>query len=170
MFESVRKTKVRDYHVLVLIEQEASEFEVAMDDLFLVDIPDAGDKLAEQFARILLLEITVGKDMVKKFTAGRVLENDANVLVRLDDIVKSDDVGVFESLKGEPDVSPPEMFQRDRTKRREHTLRTSISRSTFDMRAEVSMFPLRISFTATSSPHCIWRPSLTLPNSPSPRV
>ena len=111
MFESVRKTKVRDYHVPVSIEQEVFESKVTMDDLFPVDIPDAGDELAEHFARILLFEITVGKDMVKQVTAGRVLENDRSVLVRLDNIVKSGDVGVFENLKGKPDVSPPEMFQ-----------------------------------------------------------
>ena len=119
MFESIRRTKARDYQVPVSIEQEVFEFEVTMDDLLLVDIPDPGDELAEQLACILLLEVTVGNDMLKKVTAGLVPENDANVLVRLDDIVKSDDIGVFESLKEEPDVSPPEMFQWDRTKGRD---------------------------------------------------
>ena len=117
MFESVRETKVGDYHVPVSVEQEVFEFEVAMDDLFLVNIPDAGDELTKEFACVLLLEVTMGKDMVKEFTAGRVLENDANVFVRLDDVVKSDDVGVFEGLKEEADGGRPKMFQRERTKR-----------------------------------------------------
>ena len=117
MFESVRETKVGDYHVPVPVEQEVFEFEVAMDDLFLVDIPDAGDELTKEFACVLLFEVTMGKDMVKEFTAGRVLENDANVFVRLDDVVKSDDVGVFEGLKEEADGGRPKMFQRERTKR-----------------------------------------------------
>lgn len=117
MFESIRKTKVGNYHIPVSIEQEVFEFEVAMDDLFLVNIPDAGDELTKEFACILLLEVTMGKDMVKKFAAGRVLENDADVLVGLDDVVKSDDVGVFEGLKEEADGGRPEMFQRERTKR-----------------------------------------------------
>ena len=60
-------------------------------------------------------EVTLGKDMVKRFTAGRVLESGADVLVHLGDVVKSDDVGEFEGLKEETDGGRPEMFQRERS-------------------------------------------------------
>jgi len=36
-------------------KEEVLEFEVTMDDLFLVNVPDARDELTEYFARILLL-------------------------------------------------------------------------------------------------------------------
>ena len=174
VFESIGETEVRDYHVPVSVKEEVFEFEVTMNDLFLVNVPDAGYELTKEFACVLLLEVAVGEDVVEEFTSRRVLEDDTDVLVGFDNVIQSDDIGVFKSLKQGASARPPEAFQWTRTKRIQsgwqHTLKTSISRSTFDMRAEVSMFPLRISFTATSSPHCIWRPSLTLPNSPSPRV
>jgi hypothetical protein len=87
VFEPIRETEVRDYHVPVPIEEEVFEFEVAMNDLFLVDVPDARDELTKKFARILLLEVTVGKDVVEEFTTGRVLEDDTDILVRLDNVV-----------------------------------------------------------------------------------
>jgi len=69
------------------VEEKVFEFEVAMNDLFLVNVPDARDELTKEFARILLLEVSVGKDMIEEFTAGRVLENDTDVLVRFDNVV-----------------------------------------------------------------------------------
>lgn len=108
MFEPVGETKVGDYHVPVPIEEEVLEFEVAMDDLFLVNVPDTGDELTEELARILLLQVTVGEDVVEEFTTRRVLEDDADVLVRLDNIVQSNDVWMFESLKEQVDAKPPE--------------------------------------------------------------
>ena len=41
----------------------------------------------------------MGKDVVEKFTTRRILEDDADVLVRFDDVVQSNNVRVFESLK-----------------------------------------------------------------------
>ena len=87
MFEPIRETEVGDYHVPMPVEEKVFEFEVTMNDLFLVNVPDARDELTKEFARILLLEVSVGKDMVEEFTAGRVLENDTDVLVRFDNVV-----------------------------------------------------------------------------------
>ena len=87
MFESVSETKIGDYHVPMPIKEEVFEFEVAMNDLFLVDVPDARDELTKEFARILLLEVAVGKDVVEEFTAGRVFEDDTDIFVRFDNVV-----------------------------------------------------------------------------------
>ena len=87
MFEPIGETEVRDDHVSVSIEEEVFEFEVAVNDLFLVNVPDARDELTKEFARILLLKIAVGKDVVEEFTTGRVLEDDTDVLVRFDNVV-----------------------------------------------------------------------------------
>ena len=99
MFEPIGETKVGDYHVPMPVEEEVFEFEVAMNDFFLVNVPDARDELTEEFARILLLQVTVGKDVVEEFATRRVFEDDTDVLVGFDDVVESDDVRVFESLK-----------------------------------------------------------------------
>ena len=40
----------------------------------------------------------MGKDVVEQLATGGVLQNDADVLVRFDDIVEPDDVRVFEGL------------------------------------------------------------------------
>ena len=98
MFEPIGETEVRDDHVSVSIEEEVFEFEVAVNDLFLVNVPDARDELTKEFARVLLLQVAVGEDVVEEFTTRRVLEDDADILVRLNDIVKSDNVRVFEGL------------------------------------------------------------------------
>lgn len=99
MLEPVGETEVSDYHVPVSIKEEVFEFEVAMDDLFLVNVPNTRDELTKKFARVLLLQVAVGEDVVEEFTTGGVLEDDANVLVRFDNVVQSDDVRVFESLE-----------------------------------------------------------------------
>ena len=115
MFEPIGETKVRDDHVPVSIEEEVFEFEVAVDDLFLMNIPDTRDELTEKFARVLLLQVTVGEDVVEEFTTRRVLEDDADILVRLDDVVKSDNIRVFEGLWKEVGAKPPAALQWDRT-------------------------------------------------------
>lgn len=136
-----------------------------MNDFFLVDVPDTGDKLREKFCGILFFEVSVGKDVVKELASGGVLEDDANVLVSLDYVVETDDVWMFERLEGEFSGGV-----RTEVGEKRRTRRTSISRSTFERRRGLSTFPRRMSLTATSSPHSTWMPSLTLPNSPSPRV
>src|SRR6266550_3352132 len=105
----------------------------------------------------------MGEDVVKKLSTRGVFEDDPDVLVGLYDVVEADDVGVLEDL-GCIGVSVGGAGYN------KLTLRTSISRSILDMRRALSTFPLRMSFTATSSPQVVWRPSFTLPNSPSPRV
>ena len=87
MLEPVGETEVRDYHVSVSVEEEVFEFEVSVDNLFLVNVPDAGDELTEELARILLLEVAMGQNMVEEFTTRRVLEDDTDILVGLDDVV-----------------------------------------------------------------------------------
>ena len=61
----------------------------------------------------------MGKDVVEESTTQRILEDDTDVLVRFDDVVQSNDVRVFESLKEEVDAKPPKGFQQGRTKRRD---------------------------------------------------
>jgi len=87
VFEPIGETEVRDYHIPMPIEEEVFEFEVTMDDLFLVNVPDARDELTEEFACVLLLQVAVGKDMVEEFATRRVLEDDTDVLVCFDNVV-----------------------------------------------------------------------------------
>ena len=86
-FKPIRETEVRDYRIPLPVKEEILELEVAMNDLFLVNVQDARDELTKEFACILLLEVTVGKYVVEEFTAGRVLEYDTDVLVRFDNVV-----------------------------------------------------------------------------------
>lgn len=116
-----------------------------MNDFLLMDIPDTRDELGKEFCSIFLLEVAVGQDVVEKLATRGVLENYANVLVCFDDIVQPDDVRMLQGLR----ASQCQVHRR----RSVLTRRTSISRSTFDIRTELSMLPRRINFTATSSPH-----------------
>ena len=110
MFEAVCKPKVGDDDIPVAVEQEVLEFQVAMNDFLLVDVPDAGDELRKELACILLPQVAMGKDVIKQLASGRIFEDDTDVLVCFDYIVQSDDIGVFENLDGGKrgyDVSGP---------------------------------------------------------------
>ncbi len=65
-----------------------------MYDLLVVEVGDARDELRKEAAGVVLLEILVGEDVVEELAAGGVLEDDADVAVRLDDLVEADNVGV----------------------------------------------------------------------------
>lgn len=98
MLEPVGEPKVCDDDVPVSIKEEVFELQVPMDDLLLVNVPDAGDELRKEFCGVTLAQIAMGEDMVKELATGSVLEDDANVLVCLYDVVEADDVGVLEDL------------------------------------------------------------------------
>lgn len=98
MLKAVGKAKVRDDDIPVTVKEQVLELEVPMNDFLLVDVPDAGDELGEQLASIFLSQVAMGEDMVEQLAARRVLEDDTDVLVRFDNVVESDDVGMFESL------------------------------------------------------------------------
>ena len=87
MFEAVGKAEVGYKDIAISIEEKVFELEITMNDLFLVDVPDTGDELREKFCGVLFFEVSVGKDMVKELASRGVLEDDANVFVRFDDIV-----------------------------------------------------------------------------------
>lgn len=69
MFETVSETKVGDDDVPVAVEKQVFEFEVAVNDLFLVDVPDTGYELGEKSCGIFFFEVSVGKDMVKELAS-----------------------------------------------------------------------------------------------------
>jgi hypothetical protein len=50
VLEAVGKAEVCDDDVAVAVEEEVLELEIAVDDLFLVDVPDAGDELGKSLA------------------------------------------------------------------------------------------------------------------------
>jgi len=147
MLEAVGEPKVGHDHVPVSVEEQILEFEVTMDDLFLMKVPDGRDKLSEQLAGIAFFEVAVGEDVIEEFAAGGIFEDDSDVLVSFDDIVEMNDIRVIQCLH--------RLMIRKHSEMKEigHTRRTSISRSILLMRTVESTLPLRISFTATSSPH-----------------
>jgi hypothetical protein len=80
------------------VEEQVLQLEVAVDDLLLMRVPYARDELSEELARVLLLEIAMGEDVVKELAARGVFEDDADILVRLDNVVQTDNIRVFEVL------------------------------------------------------------------------
>jgi hypothetical protein len=60
----------------------------------------------------------VGEDVVEEFTTRRVLEDDTDVLVCFDNVVQSDDIRMFKSLKeanARISVGPNKKKRRQRT-------------------------------------------------------
>jgi hypothetical protein len=96
VFEAIGEPEIGDDDVAVAVEEEVLEFEVAVDDFFLVDVPDTGEELGEEFCGVFFFEVAVGEDVVEEFAAGGVFEDDTDVFVGFDYVVEADDVGVFE--------------------------------------------------------------------------
>jgi hypothetical protein len=98
MLKLVGKTEIGNDHISVTVEEQVLQLEVAMDNFLLVDVPNTGDELREQLGSVLFAEITMGQDVVEEFSSRRVFQDDADVLVRLNHVVETDDVGVFQGL------------------------------------------------------------------------
>ncbi len=98
MLEAVCEAKVGHDHVPVSVEEEILEFEVTMDNLFLMKVPDGRNELCKQFASVAFFEVAVGKDVIEEFAAGGIFEDDPDVFVGFDDIVEMNDIRVMECL------------------------------------------------------------------------
>jgi len=59
MFESVCESEIGDDDVSMAVEQEVFEFEVAVDDFLLVDVPYTRDELGKKLGGILFFEVAV---------------------------------------------------------------------------------------------------------------
>lgn len=99
MLEAVGESKVGHDHVPVSVEEQILEFEVTMDNLFLMKVPDSRNELSKQLASVAFFEVAVGEDVVEEFAAGGIFENDPDVFVRFDHIVEMDDIRVVQCLQ-----------------------------------------------------------------------
>lgn len=98
MFETVGKTEICDNDVPVTIEEEVFEFEITVNDFLLMDVPDTRYELGEEFSGIFFLEVTMGEDVVEELATGGIFEDDTDVFVGFDDVVKTHDVGMLQRL------------------------------------------------------------------------
>lgn len=99
MLEPVREAEVGDDDIAIPIKEQVLEFEIAMDNLLLMDIPNSGDELSKEFSCVSFSQIPVSEDVIEEFTTGRIVENNADVLVRFYCFVEPDDTGVVERLE-----------------------------------------------------------------------
>lgn len=87
MLKAVCEPEVSDDNISMPIKKQVLQLQVAMNYLLLVDVPDARNKLCKQFASVLLLKISMSKNMIEKFAAGGIFKDDSDIFVRLDYIV-----------------------------------------------------------------------------------
>lgn len=98
MLKTVGKAKVRDDDVAVPIQKEIFKLEIAVNNLFRVNVRYAGYELCKELASVLFFKVSVGKDMVEQLPTRSILENNAYVLVRFDNIVEPDNIWMFDGL------------------------------------------------------------------------
>ena len=98
MLEAVGEPKVGHDHVPVSVEEQVLEFEVTMDNLFLMKVPDGRNELSKQLASIAFFEVAVGEDVVEQFAAGGIFEDDPDIFIRFDNIIEMNDIRVMECL------------------------------------------------------------------------
>jgi hypothetical protein len=83
VLEPIGEPEIRDDDVSVLVQEEVLELEVAMDNVFLMEVVYAGDELSEQLGGVLFLEVAMSEDVVEQFTAWRVEDASQVVVSRL---------------------------------------------------------------------------------------
>ena len=59
MFELVCESEIGDDDISMAVEKEVFEFEVAMDNFLLVDVPYARDELGKQLGSVLFFEVAL---------------------------------------------------------------------------------------------------------------
>ena len=131
MLETIGETEISDDNITITVKEKIFEFEIMVNEFLLVDVPYTRDELGEEAASVLFFEETIGKNVIKQFTARGVVEDDANVFVCFDTSYNLTILGCLSIL------------------------RTSISFSSFDMRTTESTSCLLISLRATSSPQVV---------------
>ena len=99
MLKAVCKAKVSDDDIAIAVEEEIFQLEIAMNNLLLMDIPDCRNKLGEEFAGIAFSEVSMREDVVEKLASRSIIENNANVFIRLDCFIEPDDAGMMKRLK-----------------------------------------------------------------------
>ena len=97
--EIVRKAKIGDDHIAVAVEEQVLELQVAVDDLFAVQVRDARDELRKEAARLALLEALLRENVVKQLATRAVLEHDADVALRLNHLVQMHNVGMAQQAQ-----------------------------------------------------------------------
>ena len=85
----ITQPEVRDLDVQVVVQQHVLWLKVAMDDLALVRVVDAGDYLLEEAPCLGLVHAPVGDDVVEELPSG-VFEHDDDVRRRTDDFIPLD--------------------------------------------------------------------------------
>ena len=85
---------------MILVEQQAFDAEISVDDLFLVTIPDSRYELRKQLTSVALAEIFMCEDMVQQPPACVVFHNDANIFVCFNHVIKANDIRMPNELGG----------------------------------------------------------------------
>jgi hypothetical protein len=84
---------------LVLLEQDVFGLKIAMDDVVLMAVVDAGQNLLDQKGGIAFSELTAGDNLVEEFSTFADFLNQVVTFIVLKELVHLDDVGVIKLLK-----------------------------------------------------------------------
>ena len=87
MLETIGETEISDDNITVTVKEKIFEFEIAVNDFSLVDVPYTGDELGKEAASVLFFEETMGENVIKQFTDRGIVEDDADVFVCFDNVV-----------------------------------------------------------------------------------
>ena len=79
--ERVGEAEVGDNDVPIAVEEKILKLEITVDDAFLVQVPNAGNKLSKEATGRVVLEVPVVQDVVEQFSARGILENDPEMSV-----------------------------------------------------------------------------------------
>lgn len=94
--KEVAQTKVNDFDISRLADEDVFDFQVAVDDAVAVAVVEGAGDLTAELAGLLFLELAVGDDVVEHLASIDKLKEHVPVIVCTNDIAKSTDVRVVE--------------------------------------------------------------------------
>lgn len=97
--ECVCKAKVGDDDVLVAVQEQIFELEIAVHDALLVQISNTRNQLGEESPSCGVLEVSVVEDIIEKFTSRSIFQDDSHVSLSLDELVQPNNIRVLQLLK-----------------------------------------------------------------------
>lgn len=88
----IGETKIDNFHVLVVVEKQIFRLQISVHNIELVQVFDTGNYLVEKLDGLRLFDPLILDNVVKKFTAGRILHYQIQLLGSFNDLVQLNNV------------------------------------------------------------------------------
>ena len=114
MLESVCEAEVGDDNVTIAVQQQVLQLQITVDNLLGMQVGHAGYELRKELGSILLAKVSMSENVIEEFASGCIFNDDADILVRLDDVVQPHDIRVIQHLREKHSSTVSDLIQESR--------------------------------------------------------